>query len=129
MSADQYRGNMREAAAAKGCVIVLPKDEELFLDIDDEFSLRVFYDNVWRLDDLVAGFRRAPSPSGKPGREHITVTLSRPVRDAFERIMLQALLGSDRLHETLSWWAASRGIENPTVFFEKARDDAAEAAE
>ncbi len=33
--------------------------------------------------------------------------------------MLQALLGSDRLHEALSWQAATRGVPHVTVFFEK----------
>lgn len=116
---DHYRGNAASAAASKGCIIVLPAKNELFIDIDDGASLALFYDNVWKLGDLVSGFRRAPSPSGKIGREHITVTLSRDVRDAFERILLQTLLGSDRVHEALSWWSASHGIDNPTVFFER----------
>lgn len=126
---DHYRGNAAAAAEAKGCVIVVPAPNELFIDIDDAASLAMFYDNVWKLADLVKGFRRAPSPSGKIGREHITVTLSRDVRDAFERILLQTLLGSDRVHEALSWCCATRGIDNPTVFFERKPLATAEAAE
>lgn len=113
-----YRGNAVECAAALGRVIVYPKPNELFLDIDDGDSMKLFLDRYPILGDLVEEYDERPSPSGKPYRFHITVTLSRPVKDDFERIMLQTLLGSDRFHEILSWKAASLGIEQPTLFFE-----------
>jgi hypothetical protein len=115
----EHNGNAEEVAAAKGRVIVYPRPDELFLDIDDVASLEMFGVHSKILGDLIEGYRTEPSPSGDPFKYHVTVKLSRPVRDAFERIMLQALLGSDRLHEILSWAAATHGAERPTLFFEK----------
>jgi hypothetical protein len=113
-----YRGNAEECAARLGRVIVYPEPNQLFLDIDDVASLQMFVDHMPILGDLIYSHTVKQSPSKKIGRFHITVQLSRPVRDDFERIMLQTLLGSDRLHEMLSWKAASLGIEKPTMFFE-----------
>jgi hypothetical protein len=117
--ADHYTADMQETAAARGLRVVIPEPNQLFLDIDDSESFLVFVANIGILGDLAESQSIKPSPSGKAGRFHITVTLSRPVKDAFERIALQALLGSDRKHETLSWRAALAGMPNPTVFFEK----------
>lgn len=108
------------AAAAKGLVVVIPKANELFVDIDDAASLAVFNRNVSLMSELLpCTWAIAPSPSGKPHRHHATVTLSRDVSSPFERVMLQALLGSDLLHEVLSWRSATKGVEHPTLFFEK----------
>lgn len=114
-----YRGNAEECAAAKGLEIVLPKSNELFLDIDDVESFDLWEERAMILGDLIVADVCKPSPSGKPYHFHVTVLLSRPVKDNYERIMLQTLLGSDRFHEILSWKAATFGIENPTMFFEK----------
>lgn len=107
------------AAQGRGLVIVRPADNELFVDIDDARDLDVFHQSLGVLGPLVLGYDRAPSPSGRPDRYHIRVRLSRPVKDDRERVALQALLGSDRLHEALSWAAAERGVVGVTVFFEK----------
>lgn len=114
-----YRGNAEECAKMKGLVIVYPAPDQLFLDIDDKDSWDLFQDRIHILGDLVVLWNDEPSPSGKAWRKHITVNLSRPVKDDFERIALQSLLGSDRYHEILSWKAAMLGIENPTIFFER----------
>ncbi len=108
-----------EVAAKRGLVIDRPKSNELFIDIDDAASLRVFHATVGILGALVTAFDRKPSPSGREGRFHIRVTLSRPVTGDIERIALQALLGSDRLHEVLSWRAVQAGQRDVTLFFEK----------
>ena len=113
---------MTKAATAKGLVVVRPKANELFLDIDDAESLATFHKGVGFLGTLVHGFTRKPSPSGAPDRLHVTVTLGRDVKDQFERIALQALLGSDRLHEMLCWEAATRGVLDVCVFFEKPQE-------
>lgn len=110
----------RTAAEAKGLVVVEPKPNELFVDIDDDASLVVFTEHVAAVKALLPGttYRLRPSPSGTPGRFHATVVLSREVM-TLERICLQALLGSDRLHELLSWVSYSNGNKTPTVFFER----------
>ncbi len=118
----EWSDRAKEAAEAKGLVVHYPADNELFVDIDDAASLKVFHSTIGVLGELVTGFDRAPSPSGRSDRFHVRVRLSRPVKDAFERCALQAMLGSDRLHEALSWLAASKGVVAPTVFFEKPKE-------
>jgi hypothetical protein len=61
------------------------------------------------------------SPSGEPGHAHVVVTLERPVRDMRERIMLQALLGSDPMRELLSWRRLEDGADEDAIslFFER----------
>jgi hypothetical protein len=110
-----------EKAAAKGLVVVRPQTFELFVDLDSEAAATTFWTNAPILEDVIQTFRFAPSQSGKPWRFHVYVTLKRDVRDALERIMLQCLLGSDLLHEVLSWReAAIEKLDDPTVFFERA---------
>jgi hypothetical protein len=107
------------SAKAKGLVLHRPDPNELFIDIDDEPSLAIFHQAIGLLGSMVLGFTRAPSPSGDPHRFHIRVRLDYDLKNDFERIALQALLGSDRLHEMLSWVAAVRGVVGVTVLFEK----------
>lgn len=114
----------REQAAAKGCRVVLPGDDELFIDVDEVGSWLRFVDNFARMSEYLhaAEYESRPSPSGREGRMHVVVRLGRPVESVYERILLQALLGSDLTREALSWLRAKRGEENPTLFFEKVGD-------
>lgn len=116
---DKSNLNADIRAKARGCIVVEPKDNELFVDIDREEDMTVFRTNLGWLEGLVVGYDVKPSTSGKAGRYHIVVRLSRPVRDVYERIGLQAILGSDRLREVLSWRNAVHNSGRPTVFFEK----------
>ena len=86
---------------------------------NDEESLQVFRRNMAALGSLVRYSTWTESPSGKPHHMHVRVRLSRPVKHPYERILLQAVLGSDRMHEALSWNEVDRGLDDPTVFFEK----------
>lgn len=106
-------------AADKGLIVVRPQPNELFVDIDDADGHAVFVKHLPILGELVASHTIAPSPSGGAYRFHARVMLSRNVFDELERVFLQTLLGSDRLHEVLSWRAATRGVTGVTVFFEK----------
>lgn len=111
-----------EAKAAQlGLRVVLPKPNELFIDIDSARALEDFEEASAILGDEFPGwtFVRAPSASGKKDHFHITVTLPRPVTE-LERICLQAALGSDRKRELLAFIAHRRGYATPTVFFELA---------
>jgi hypothetical protein len=109
-----------EAAKAKGLVVVWPEPDQLFVDIDSHAALVLFEAHILTLKSVVpCTWMVMRSPSEKPGHWHATVRLSRPVEDVFERILLQALLGSDLLHEILSWKQATAGNATPTCFFEK----------
>jgi hypothetical protein len=107
------------SAKAKGCIVVVPKPDKLFIDIDDAAGLATFNANLERVREIVPfTYRRRSSPSGAQGRYHILAKLSRAV-GLTERILLQALLGSDLTREALSWQRADRGDPVPTPFFEK----------
>ncbi len=107
------------AAKSKELVIVAPTERQLFIDIDDESSARVFRAHIVLLNSFrPCSWVEAPSPSGKPWRLHITVNLESPITN-LERLALQAMLGSDRLHELLSMRSHLAGDPPPTVFFEK----------
>jgi hypothetical protein len=109
-----------EKAREKGLVIVRPGPRELFVDLDHWGACRMFWEHAPLFESIIETFRFAPSASRMPGRFHVTVTLNRDVASAEERIMLQALLGSDLLHEALSWReAAIEKLPDPTVFFER----------
>jgi hypothetical protein len=120
-SYSEIRSDLAEAEAKeRGCVVVKPKANELFVDIDDDFMLEHFNRNieVLRRSHKIR-VRRTPSPSGEPAHFHIVVTLDRDVQP-MERILLQSCLGSDPMREILSWQRLQCGDECPTLFFEKA---------
>jgi hypothetical protein len=106
----------RAKAARMGCFVVFPEPTQLFVDIDTPAGLRTFVQNLPRLRG--ASYTVRPSQSGLPGHFHVTVAMSRPV-SPIERIALQAMLGSDLTREILSWLRIQRGIEEPTIFFER----------
>lgn len=108
-------------AAARGLVVVKPGPRDLFIDIDDEASLTTFYANLSAVERGLGAkveMIQRPSPSGKPGRLHLTVRVPRDVTP-LERIALQAILGSDRMREALSWIRLQNQQEHPTLFFER----------
>ena len=114
-------------AAAKGFVLRRPQPNELFLDLDDEDSCRVFWENLPIVDetetssgstDGVEAIAVTPSPSGEPWHFHVVVTM-RGQPSPTTRIYLQAMLGSDRLHEALALRELARGMDDATVLFER----------
>lgn len=111
-------------AEAKNLTVRLPKPYELFLDIDSEEDFEFFqkqYD-IANEHGLFHAYVSNPSKSGLPKR-HVVVIMTRDVVDATERVMLQALLGSDRKRELLSYLAINFGnTPHPTVFFEAAAE-------
>jgi hypothetical protein len=109
----------KQAAKEKGQVVVLPNDNELFLDIDDAESMAMFESCSQMMSVKVhLEWSVKPSPSGRPGRFHVTVKMPRPVTP-LERIAIQAFMGSDRKRECLSWCRLQDGEETVTRLFEK----------
>ena len=102
-------GDTRSAVALRqaeerGCVIVLPKADELQVDIDSKASMRDFRRVAKILrKHLRFTYRGHRSPSGEPWHFHVTVTLDRDVKGSKERVALQTLFGSDRVREALSY--------------------------
>lgn len=108
-------------AASKGLVVKLPAANELFVDIDNDADFAVFTKHLATLGEHVSvlGFDETPSNSGGTHR-HVVVRLGRDIANDVERIFLQAVLGSDRLRELLSWACIqAKASPHPSVFFEK----------
>lgn len=108
-----------KAAKELGCVIREPKANELFVDIDNDDDFVVFTNHVNMLSDIVKSVKVTPSKSGG-ARKHAVVTLNRKVKSLTERVMLQAILGSDRTRELFSFRRIEAGNRRCTLFFEKA---------
>jgi len=109
----------KAAAAAKNCKVVLPKPRELFVDIDSA-QQKATFERQWPV--FLQQFPKAKydifqSPSGEIDHFHIYVTIDRAVGEQ-ERILLQALLGSNPMREILSWRRLNMGYPSPTRFFE-----------
>lgn len=115
------------AAAARGLVVVLPSDKELFLDIDSGDALATFHAQLELLKGAipigVEGWEITPSQSRRPGHVHITVRLRRAVT-RLEALLLQAVLGSDLKRELLGFGRYLGEAEVVTAFFERPEDDA-----
>lgn len=115
-----YAKSLRKAAESN-LDVVIPEPNQLFIDIDNEEDFRQYAFNVTLLNlhlpDFIVDVEIKVSKSGGLGR-HITVTVDKYLTD-IERIGLQAMLGSDRKREMLSWLSAGQGHEHPTLFFEK----------
>lgn len=107
-------------AEAKGCIIVKPQASELFVDIDTREQMETFDRNIQVLQrrEQAVITRRTPSPSGADFHYHIVVRLARKL-EPMERVLLQAVLGSDPMRELLSWQRIGYGDTCPTLFFEK----------
>jgi hypothetical protein len=111
--------NGLETAAAAGLKAVVAEPNQLLIDIDTKESEYKFNSII----SLVASFfpleviSDLPSRSGGDHR-HITLTLGHSISDV-ERVLLQAILGSDPKRELLSYVRLLRGIEPATMFFEK----------
>jgi len=107
---------VERAAKERKCRVRYAEPNELFVDIDSEDS-REKHDALYRCfcNNRECSRVLLPSPSGRPGRYHAVVTLSRPVRDETERVMLQALLGSDSKRELLALLRIEAGCEPRAV--------------
>jgi hypothetical protein len=123
MSGDGSKGRTsargRADAALKGLIVVTPKNNELFIDIDSDTDLAEFDRNYGIIDELFGIDEAVQTPSrNKKQGKHIVVTLAQPITP-LERVLLQAILGSDRKREALSLWRIRNNDPNPTLFFEK----------
>jgi hypothetical protein len=101
--------------------VVFPAPNQLFIDLDNEHSYQMFLRLLQifvRFVDEDAEWVVFPSKSGLPKR-HVHVNLSFNVRDEEQRVMFQAMLGSDRVRELLGYVQAVNGDPHPTLFLEK----------
>lgn len=111
-------------AKLKSLDIVLPRDNELQIDIDSDVAFAMYQKNLDKFQLHVATVIEetvTPSKSGDPCKKHIVLTLDRNIEPS-ERIMYQSFLGSDPTRELLSYVRLINGDPNPTLFYEKKRN-------
>lgn len=106
-------------AAQNNLIVVLPKPNQLLIDIDDKYDRAQFVVNYDLIDSLlgVESHVETPSRSGKPGKSHIIVNLKTDVTPT-ERVAWQAILGGDRRACAHSMRRIKLGEENPVLLFE-----------
>lgn len=107
-------------AAANGWDVVVPNDNELLLDFDDDESYQRFLSLTSSFESNIAGIHAimvSVSKSGDPTRRHVYITLDRNV-SSLDRITFQLILQSDPVRELLSWARYEDGEQYPTLFFE-----------
>lgn len=118
---------IRAAAFAKGpgTRIVWSDDSTLLLDLDGgEEGVETFKRQLALLEDTLPQptFGEYTITLSRSGRNHhVTVKLLTPM-PVQNRILLQALLGSDIKREALSFAGLINGQPNPVVFFERTPD-------
>ena len=106
---------------SEGFAVVLPEGNQLQIDIDSVEHYRNFLHAAevimrnWPFAPAIE-IEDHPSSSGFP-RRHITLTLPFTV-EPWQRIALQAALGSDPIREILSATRLMRGDIHPTLFVE-----------
>lgn len=105
--------NIINTAKTLGKMIRFPKDNEVFIDIDNVNDLAWFKEAV-----VVLGLTNwKQTASATSGHYHIVVDMKRTL-STMERILLQAVLGSDRKRELLAYKGMKAGNPEPSVFFE-----------
>lgn len=118
--------NPQEEAAALGMVVVTPRANQLFLDIDHVEDLDLMELMLAVLESNGVYVSEEKRTRSKSGNWHVYLRVdSFDSLDAMQRIALQACLGSDRTRELLSVLrvlAFDGTTREPTVFFEKPED-------
>lgn len=108
--------NLRKAAK-EGLVVIYPKEDQLFLDIDTEEQFQEFKARWDQLNpfDIFKEYYSLPSNSGLPHR-HIVVNLHHKY-SSIQRIAMQAILNSDCRKELISMLRIGT-YKEPIVFFQ-----------
>lgn len=102
-------------AAEKQCSLLIPKPNELFLDVDTIQQLDRVNASLKVLDDNGIIYQKKELFS-KSGNRHIIISLPFDVSDEL-RVAFQAALGSDPKRELLACLRILAGVEVVTVFF------------
>lgn len=112
----------QKQAAQRECTIELSDETTLQLDLDSEEAYGVYFKQVQRLRELellsLDPYLDDPVTvrRSRNGNRHVIIKLARalPVE---ERILLQALLGSDPVREALSLARVRAGNLHPILLF------------
>ena len=103
---------------SRGYKVVFPKDNELQIDIDNNYDCNKFAKVFDFMETIISIKSIHSTPSKTPDHQHITIVLRDPVTP-LERIALQAILCSDYKREILGYRDYKAGDNTPTLFYEK----------
>ena len=109
-------------AEEQGLRTVLPKGNQLLIDLDSEEQYQTYLKRFARVQEslFIQEVYNQPSKSGLPKR-HIIIELEKSI-DVRERLILQLYLGSDPIREFLSYLRFLQDDPFPSLFFEKKED-------
>lgn len=125
---DRSVAEIEKLAAGRGLAVRYAAEGELLLDIDGPAARAahfVLLDMAKRVLGIeVLDSQTTPSPSGREGHEHVVLRIYPGPNDTTERVLLQALLGSDPKRELLSLARIQHGAEERTVsvLFERRKE-------
>lgn len=102
-------------AEQKNCELMIPKENELFLDIDTIRQSDVLKEQLFILDENGINYEKKELIS-KSGNKHVIITLPFNVSDSL-RVAFQAALGSDPKRELLACLRILADVEVVTVIF------------
>lgn len=108
-------------AAELNCEIFYPSDAELTLDIDNDKDFKYFQEQYSRLK-FVFCFLGYKVLKSRHGNRHVIIKLETSITDIKERILLQAILGSDRIREALSLLRVKRDDKHPSILLRPKSD-------
>jgi len=108
----------KHKAEKMGCRVEWASDYTLQLDIDSDADFSAFEQQLAMLTDLklIALTEGYSVRRSRSGNRHINIELDDPL-DIRDRILFQALLGSDRNREMLSLAGLIKGQKHPVLFF------------
>ena len=100
--------------------VVLPKPNELQIDIDNKTSMETFNRALPVIESRFGDVKIEKQHSKSGGEKyHITVSMEKNIMSDTERVILQACLGSDPVREILSYYRILDGETPVSMFFEK----------
>jgi len=116
--------DVNKIAEANNCNIILPKKNQLQIDIDCKEQYTYFRGRVndlkyWMENSIhinIVDIIEKPSKTGLP-HQHITITLDKDITDE-ARVAFQFMFGSDILRESLNALRLAVGITPNILFFE-----------
>lgn len=118
LECEKYQESREQYCSKKekeGFAIYKPDINELCLDIDTEENYKLFNTRILKIEDeLALKITWAEYQSTTPGHRHIVVELPFEI-DNYQRIALQAVLGSDLIRELLSIFRIWNNDPFPTL--------------
>ena len=107
---------VRAKAEELGVDIMWGDDDHLLLDIDNHADLDLLDEHIDIMIDHGLVVDQGEELESRNGNAHVVLELTTP-QPLLVRILLQAVLGSDRKRELLSFLGTIYGQENPVVLW------------